>query len=95
MRGYGMARGGLHIYPTAVHASVGPGVLPCPGQVGGGGSAMRGYGMARGGLHIYPTAVTPRQARGSFRARARGGCTRTERDALRYTHWGGWDEVAG
>ena len=31
MRGYGMARGGLHIYPTAVHASVGPGVLPCPG----------------------------------------------------------------
>ena len=38
---------------------------------------------------------TPRQARGSFRARARGGCTRTERDALRYTHWGGWDEVAG
>ena len=28
---------------------------------------------------------------GSIRARARGGCTRTERDALRYTHWGGWD----
>ena len=64
MRGYGMACGGLHIYPTAVHASVGPGVLPCPGQVGGGGSAMRGYGMACGGLHTYPTAVAPRQARG-------------------------------